>query len=121
MAHSLEVRVPLLDDAVVQVATHLPDSVRLAPGKALLARAAGIGRPPEKRPFTLPFERWLRGPLRESLRRGLLSDDLPLAGLVPAELRRRTWSAFVAGRSHWSGPWGLAVLRLWAEGRGLNW
>jgi asparagine synthase (glutamine-hydrolysing) len=121
MAHSLEVRVPLLDDNVVRVATHLPDSVRLAPGKALLARAAGIGRSPEKRPFTLPFDRWLRGPLHEPLRRGLLSDDLPLAGLVPAELRRRTWSAFATGRTHWSGPWGLAVLRLWAEHRGLAW
>src|SRR5207253_6315829 len=65
MAHSLEVRVPLLDDAVVQVALHLPDSVRLTPSKALLARAAGIGPTREKRPFMLPFDRWLRGPLRE--------------------------------------------------------
>ena len=33
MAHSLEVRVPLLDDSVVRVALALPASVRLAQGK----------------------------------------------------------------------------------------
>ena len=41
MAHSLEVRVPLLDDSVVRVALALPASVRTAAGKRILVAAAG--------------------------------------------------------------------------------
>ena len=57
MAHSLEVRVPLLDDEVVKTALGLPAKIRAAKGKRLLAAASGAGSPP-KRPFMPPFEQW---------------------------------------------------------------
>jgi len=117
MAHSLEVRVPLLDDLLVRVVLGLPASVRLRGGKALLAEAAGIPMAP-KRPFALPFETWLRGPLRAHVREGLLSSTLPLSREIPAPFRRRLWDTFEAGRTHWSRPWSVVVLRLWAEARG---
>jgi asparagine synthase (glutamine-hydrolysing) len=120
MAHALEVRVPLLDDVVVGVALALPAEIRFEPGKALLARAAGFPEVPLKRPFSLPFDRWIRGPLNDAVRGGLLSEDLPLRQLVPAELRRRLWEGFEAGRVHWSRPWAVTVLRLWPEANGIN-
>jgi asparagine synthase (glutamine-hydrolysing) len=120
MAHSLEVRVPLLDDKVVNVALALPGHVRAANGKQLLARASGARAFP-KRPFAPPFERWLAGPLKDPVREALLSEELPLDDVVPAGLRYRLWSAFEEGRIHWSAPWAVAVLRLWPEANGLSW
>lgn len=69
MAHGLEVRVPLLDQELVEQVARLPgdfktDGRRLKP---LLVDAvrdllpdAVVERP--KAGFTLPFETWLRGP-----------------------------------------------------------
>jgi asparagine synthase (glutamine-hydrolysing) len=121
MSHSLEIRVPLLDDSVVKVALALPAAVRTQPGKALLARAANLESPNVKRPFALPFEQWMRGPLKETVREGLLSSALPFNDLVPVDFRERLWDAFEAGRTHWSRPWAVTVLRLWPAANAFSW
>ena len=120
MAHSLEVRVPLLDDSMVRVALALPSEVRNEPGKALLARAARIHAAP-KRPFALPFEPWMRGPLNEHVRSGLLSEELPFSELIPAAFRRRLWDSFEQRRVHWSRLWAVTVLRTWPQANGFGW
>jgi asparagine synthase (glutamine-hydrolysing) len=121
MAHSLEVRVPLLDDRVVDVAVSVPAAIRNRPGKGLLQAAAGLRRTDEKRGFTLPFDAWMRGPLRDPVRDLLLSEDYPLPWLTAADARRHLWDAFESRRVHWSRPWTIAVLRLWAAEHGLRW
>ncbi len=121
MAHSLEVRVPLLDDVVTRVTLALPEKVRFGSLKGLLARATGLRPPLTKHPFALPMARWLNGALRESVREGLLSDELPLGRMLDRRWRRRVWNAFVAGRVHWSRPWAVAVLRLWPAANGIRW
>jgi asparagine synthase (glutamine-hydrolysing) len=121
MSHSLEIRVPLLDDSMVNVALALPAEVRTRPGKGLLAQAANIERPNAKRPFALPFEQWMRGPLRDTVREGLLSSELPFGDIVPVEFRQRLWDAFEVGRTHWSRPWAVAVLRLWPAANDFSW
>ena len=120
MAHSLEVRVPLLDDRFVRTALSVPASIRTEAGKALLARAGGLGSVPAKRPFALPFERWMRGPLRPDVEDALLSGSLPFADRVPAALRTRVWEGFLAGKIHWSRPWAIAVLRRWPGANGIS-
>ncbi|MGH9013422.1 MAG: asparagine synthase (glutamine-hydrolyzing) [Acidimicrobiia bacterium] len=120
MAHSLEVRVPLIDDVLVNVVTALPPAIRFEPDKQLLTRAAALRESLRKQPFALPFASWLRGPLRDDVRRGLLSADLPLGDVIPVPLRDRVWHALEAGRVHWSRPWALAVVRLWAEANGVD-
>ena len=74
MARSLEVRVPLLDTPLVEFVSALPDAARSKQGsqKALLVEALRDVLPPEilkqrKRTFTLPWDEWLRGPLRARL------------------------------------------------------
>jgi asparagine synthase (glutamine-hydrolysing) len=71
MAHSLEVRAPLLDHEVVRFALTLPDEYVLGPGggkrvlRALLARHVPrelFERP--KQGFTIPLKRWFAGPVR---------------------------------------------------------
>jgi asparagine synthase (glutamine-hydrolysing) len=121
MAHSLEVRVPLLDDVVVRAVLAIPAPRRLAPGKRLLANAAGIAGSEPKRPFALPFAAWTRGPLKDALREGLLSEQLPFASLLLSRERARLWHAFVSGRAHWSRLWALATLRHWPSANGFAW
>lgn len=121
MAHSLEVRVPLLDDLVVDTALGIAPEVRNRPSKGLLQEAAGIAADGPKRGFTLPFDSWMRGPLRDWTREALVSDRLPLGWLFESKGRQRLWEAFEDGRAHWSRPWAIAMLRAWADANELPW
>src|SRR5207302_1753302 len=67
MAHSLELRSPLLDYEVLEVGVSLPESLR---GKKALRQAFGPDLPHEvvdrrKSGFGVPISRWFRGELRE--------------------------------------------------------
>jgi asparagine synthase (glutamine-hydrolysing) len=119
MAHSLEVRVPLLDDRVVETALALPPSRRVE-GKSLLAAAAGLPAAPEKRTFTLPIERWMRTALRPTMQTAILDDSLPFGDVLPAAFRAQLWQEFEASRVHWSKVWAVGVLRLWPDANGLR-
>jgi asparagine synthase (glutamine-hydrolysing) len=86
MAHSLEVRVPLLDHHVVEFAAALPSEWKLqgGQGKVLFKQVAArmlpagiVARP--KRGFAIPVAQWLRGPLR----------DMAMDLLAPERLRRQ--------------------------------
>lgn len=120
MAHSLEVRLPLIDDVFLERALAVPAAVRLAPGKQLLSRAAAVGDR-RKRPFAMPFDTWLGGPLRPMIEEGVTSADLPFGDLISPKGRCDLWKAYVDGRVHWSRPWSLAVLRLWPAANGFDW
>src|SRR5690349_17802152 len=88
MAQSLEVRVPMLDTPLAEFVGSLPDVARRRPGaqKALLVEAIRDLLPREileqkKRTFTLPWEEWLRGPLRRKLETSFAN---PAPALNPA-------------------------------------
>lgn len=107
MAHSLEVRTPLVDRTLLEAIARLPVPVRLAgPAKRALRIAPRRPVPPEiwnrkKQGFTIPFDHWLRS--------GRL--DLPLPThpafdpVAVADVARR----FHAGKLHWSRLWALMV------------
>jgi asparagine synthase (glutamine-hydrolysing) len=116
MAHSLEIRVPLLDGPLVETVLRLPAAAQRGAGpKPLLRRAVGDLLPPpilarrEKQGFVFPFGRWLRGPLRAAC------DEWPegLDGLLDMGAVRGVQQAWRAGRLHWSRPWALAALSGW--------
>jgi asparagine synthase (glutamine-hydrolysing) len=122
MARSLEVRVPLLDTPLVEFAGALPDDARRRPGaqKALLTEALGDLLPREilqqqKRTFTLPWEEWLRGPLREKLEASFASPAESLAPHLRAGGMTAIWNDFLAGKTSWSRPWSLYVLNEWCR------
>jgi len=122
MARSLEVRVPLLDTPLVEFVNALPDVARYREGtqKALLAEAVSDVLPPEilrqrKRTFTLPWEEWLRGPLRARLERSFADPAPGFASSLRGEGVRAVWSGFVAGKTSWSRPWSLYVLNEWCR------
>jgi asparagine synthase (glutamine-hydrolysing) len=122
MAQSLEVRVPLLDTPVVEFVGSLPEEARCRPDaqKALLAGALGDLLPQEivrqpKRTFTLPWEEWLRGPLRARLENSFADPAPSLAPHLRSEGVRGVWAAFLGGKTSWSRPWSLYVLNEWCR------
>jgi asparagine synthase (glutamine-hydrolysing) len=122
MARSLEVRVPLLDTPLVEFVGALPDAARRRDGaaKALLTEAIGDLLPPEvlaqkKRTFTLPWEQWLRGPLRKRLEASFADIAPGLAPHIRADGVLEVWSAFLAGKTSWSRPWSIYALNEWCR------
>jgi asparagine synthase (glutamine-hydrolysing) len=121
MAHSLELRVPYLDDDVVAAALAIPVRARLGVlgSKQVLRDTVALPSQP-KRPFTLPLDSWLSGILKPWIRESLLSDALPLSTELPSKFRHDLLVAFDERRTHWSRPWAVAILRRWIEARDLG-
>ncbi|HYL61425.1 MAG TPA: asparagine synthase (glutamine-hydrolyzing) [Candidatus Methylomirabilis sp.] len=122
MARSLEVRVPFLDTPLVEFVTCLPDAARHRPGeqKALLVETLGDLLPQEilgqsKRTFTLPWEDWLRGPLRPRLEASFREIAPALAPHLRGQGVVAVWAAFLEGKTSWSRPWSLYVLNEWCK------
>jgi asparagine synthase (glutamine-hydrolysing) len=124
MAHSLEVRVPLVDVKLVDFALSLPGNWKLGTGvaKPLLADAVADLLPREllarpKMGFTLPFEKWMQGRLRAEIST-VLEDVGQWRELgLPADGVREVWRKFLQKPRAvgWSRPWSLYVLARWCE------
>jgi asparagine synthase (glutamine-hydrolysing) len=121
MAHSLEVRPPLLDTPLVEAMARMPSRLKVARGaqKILLKTAMRdllpspiLGR--KKQGFAVPLVAWLRGPLRD-LMRSLLSDGRTRArGLFDPRVVDQVVAEHLRGRRDRSQQiWSLLVLELW--------
>ena len=123
MAHSLELRVPMLDTRIVNLACQIPNSVRLpggAPPKHLLRTVFGHYLRPEltsmgKKGFTLPIRRWMMGPLRPMCEGAL--ERVRGSGLLDRREVDHIWGQFVAQPETpvWSSAFVLAVLGTYLE------
>ncbi|MFN7917474.1 MAG: asparagine synthase (glutamine-hydrolyzing) [Vicinamibacterales bacterium] len=97
MAHSLEVRCPLLDHRLVELAFRIPASRKQVggEGKRLLRQLARTRLPGAlwslpKRGFTVPIGSWIGGDYANRFREEVLRPSARLAGLVDlADLSRR--------------------------------
>ena len=124
MAASLEVRVPLLDHAVIASAAALPDNVRFSPvGKKQLLRRLALGkldpgifdRP--KSGFVLPIDTWCRQQLGGEIESTFADRDrCESIGLNPNALAG-LWRSFRANSPgiYWSRVWALFVLLWWCR------
>ncbi len=132
MAHSLEVRVPLLDTGIVDFALALPDSAKLGAhagadptyaqsgAKRILIDATRDLLPPDlltkpKRGFSLPHDAWLRGPLRDILEETTGRDAVRSRGLFDPVRVDATRRAFLSGSGSWALPWTLMMTELWCR------
>jgi asparagine synthase (glutamine-hydrolysing) len=114
MAHSLEVRVPLLEHPFVEWAATLPTSAKLdrSEGKACFKRALEPYLPNDimyrqKMGFSVPIISWFRNELREKLRETVHSDRLRSTGIFDFAYIERLLN------EHQSGAWNHSPL-LWA-------
>jgi asparagine synthase (glutamine-hydrolysing) len=121
MAHSLELRSPLLDRRVVELGLSLPDSLRWRgrQGKLALRRAFAAELPPEiasrgKSGFGVPLARWFREELRPLARDLLLDDRSRARGWFRPEAVQRLLTEHARGDAdHGHRLWTLAMLELW--------
>jgi asparagine synthase (glutamine-hydrolysing) len=122
MAHSLEVRVPFLDRALVEFGLGLPPRHKIGPlrdkriMRELLEPEVGaeIARRP-KRGFEIPVDRWFREPAAESvharLREGALVRGLGFSAPAIEDLIARHLAGDDLGRKLFA----LTALERWAE------
>ncbi len=120
MAHSLEVRVPLLDHVLVEWALRLPERVKAGRPKALLLEAVGELLPRElhtrpKRGFVLPFARWLRAELRYEVEASLRRPPDALGALLDPDATAEVWNTYLRGDRRWHRPFALYAACKWAE------
>jgi len=123
MAHSLEVRVPLIDHRLVEFSWRLPQSmkVRDGSGKWLLRNVLHRHVPREiverpKQGFSVPIAEWLRGPLREWAEELLTPAALSRDGLLDPVPIRKEWDRLVGGRSENElAMWSMVMYQAWRE------
>ncbi|HEB55842.1 MAG TPA: amidotransferase 1, exosortase A system-associated [Gammaproteobacteria bacterium] len=131
MAHSLEVRVPILDHKFVEWVSGLPPQVKLngGEGKYLFKKALEPVLPNDilyrpKMGFGVPISAWFRGPLRERVRSQLVEGSLAQSGLFePAVVRRLVDEHQSGRREHSATLWSLLMFesslrQLMGEGSG---
>jgi asparagine synthase (glutamine-hydrolysing) len=121
MAHSLELRSPLLDHRVVELGLSLPDRLkqRGREGKIALRRAFADDLPPlvaarGKSGFGVPLAAWFRDELRPLAHELLLDERARSRGFFRAEAVRELLDDHVAGRAdNGHRLWTLVMLELW--------
>jgi asparagine synthase (glutamine-hydrolysing) len=128
MAHSLEVREPLMDHPLVEWLATLPSDLKIrgTMPKFLLKKAMEPLLPNDvlyrpKMGFAVPLVRWFRGPLRERIRNTLTNGTLQETGLFDMTMVRRLLDEHQSGRRDHSAPlWSLLMfdgfLRSTAQG-----
>lgn len=122
MAVSLEIRVPLLDHTVAEFAWRLPRrfKVRGTETKWLL-RQLLYARVPKalvdrgKMGFSVPIDRWLRGPLRGWAEELLAPESLHKVEVLDVAAVRQVWQGFLRGDGRVSamGVWALVNFLAW--------
>ena len=119
MAHSLEVREPLMDHPLVEWLASLPSSLKLRgqEGKYLLKKAMEPYLPREimyrpKMGFAVPLAQWFRGPLSQRVRDAVLGADLAETGLFNEKYLRHMVGAHQSGARDYSAPlWSLLMFQ----------
>src|SRR5262249_5258450 len=121
MAHSIESRVPLLDNEVISFASSLPAAFKIKNGrrKHILKEVAASLLPPEiidrpKQGFAVPLGFWFRGGLRELFADTLLSSSALQRGYFQPGFVRQLVDEHLSGvRDHTLRLWQLVVFERW--------
>jgi asparagine synthase (glutamine-hydrolysing) len=117
MAHSLEVREPLMDHELVEWAATLPSSLKIngQESKFILKKAMEphlqndiLYRP--KMGFAVPLARWFRGPLKQRVKDAVLGRRLAETGWFNREYLEHLVIAHDSGARDYSAPlWALLM------------
>ena len=121
MANSLEVRCPLLDHVLAELACSIPHAwkIRNRQGKWIWRKALGDRLPPElltrpKMGFGVPLPLWLRGPLKDFLWDYLTAPRFLQRGFVSSAFLMQLLNEHATGRrDNTTWLWTLLMLELW--------
>jgi asparagine synthase (glutamine-hydrolysing) len=122
MAHALEVRVPLLDRSLSDLAPRIASSLKLRDGvgKYVLKHALKDLLPDEvlfrpKMGFGLPYQLWMRRSLEPMVRDLLAPDRVKRRGLFDPSITSDLLARFYAGDDNvWRRVWTLFAFEGWA-------
>lgn len=121
MAHSLEIRVPLIDHKLVEFITSIPSlyKVNNHTTKDLLVRAAGDGIPEEcifrpKQGFSFPFDSYIKNELYSQIESFYMGDSL---SFFQKDALRRLWMAYKRGHLSWARVLLPYITNMWLK----NW
>jgi asparagine synthase (glutamine-hydrolysing) len=117
MAHSLEVREPLMDHPLIEWLASLPSTMKIrhGEGKYLLKKASERWLPRDvlyrkKMGFAVPLAEWFRGPLRQRVREAALGSVLADSDFFDRKFLGRMLEAHQSGRRDFSAPlWTLLM------------
>ena len=117
MAHSLEVREPLMDHELVQWLATLPSSHKIQgqEGKFVFKKSMESYLPQDvlyrpKMGFSVPLARWFRGPLKQRVRDAVLGERLASTGWFNAAYLQHLVESHQSGRCDYSAPlWTLLM------------
>jgi asparagine synthase (glutamine-hydrolysing) len=123
MANSLEIRCPLLDRQVIELAFRLPTEAKMPSlrPKHLLRQLGGRRLPREiqtlpKRGFTAPVAEWMARTYADLFRGDVLSGGASIAGLVDLGRVATLFDQHVAGHAdHGYALWAVWMLERWAR------
>ena len=111
MAHSLEVREPLMDHKLVEWLATLPSGLKIKgqEGKFVFKKAMEPMLPRDvlyrpKMGFAVPLARWFRGPLKERVREAILGSTLAETGIFNREYLEHLVDAHQSGARDYSAP-----------------
>lgn len=120
MAHSLEVRMPFLDDRLIDFALSMPSNVKLRNGqpKYILGHLADRLLPPdvarrEKRALQYPLNQYLNGPLKKFTHEFLLDSNASNGLFVRPKLEKLLMGWLTPNDPHLRRPWSLIGLQAW--------
>ncbi|WP_347247635.1 XrtA/PEP-CTERM system amidotransferase [Zoogloea sp.] len=109
MAHSLEVREPLMDHPLVEWLASLPTHLKIKgqEGKYIFKKAMEPMLPNDvlyrpKMGFAVPLARWFRGPLKERVQKALFGEVLRETGLFNEKYLRHVVEAHQSGARDYS-------------------
>jgi asparagine synthase (glutamine-hydrolysing) len=128
--------VPFLDPLLTDLALSLPREAKLGSlvgvpnpetasyrdtGTKRILVDAGEGLLPpgmdrqSKRGFSMPFDAWLKGPLREVFDDALSPETVKRRGFFDEAAVSQLKEDFLAGRGSWPQPWLLMMTELWCR------
>ncbi len=135
MSHSLEVRVPFMDHLFIDMALSLPDNTKLkninsikpsshtyrdTGSKKILIDASDNLLPPgmdlqQKRGFGMPFDSWLKNPLKDVMDDTLSFSTIKKRGFFNAQEVQSVREKFLNSNTSWVYPWLLMITELWCR------
>jgi asparagine synthase (glutamine-hydrolysing) len=123
MAHSLEVRPPLLDHRIIEFAARLPERLKMhgSNQKAILKRTMAGKLPPailhrKKAGLDIPAHEWFRGPLLDLLQDTLQPEVVRRTSLFDSDTTQRLIRDHKDKRTNAGYQlWGLMTLFLWLK------
>ncbi|MBN1356683.1 asparagine synthase (glutamine-hydrolyzing) [bacterium] len=122
MAHGLEVRLPLIDHRLVELAARIPSDLKLHGDaeKYILRKALSKHLPPDitsrkKKGFIFPMGSWMRNELKDVVHNCLSNESTRRRGIFNPKTMERMKRDFFNGKQPFFKVWNQVAFELWCR------